>query len=143
MYIFISYAGEEGLKYAKILDKILSEGDHETFLFERDNTLNLRLFSQIGKALYECRMIVIIITESSHESEDQKEEYGVACSQKKGQGIIKEGVEWGEFILLTSKKYIKFNDLNATDKMKDFLEAINNIPEGRGVSTIKEGDEIK
>lgn len=143
MYIFISYSGEEGLKYAKILNKILTEGRHKTFFFKRDNTIEDGLYLKIGKALSECRIIVMIITESSHESVEQKEEYGVACSLKKGQGIIKEEVKWGEFVLLTSKQYVKFNDSNVKDKMEYFLEEINRIPEGKKVLTIKEDDEIK
>lgn len=143
MYIFISYAGDEGLKYAKILDRILSEGGHKTFFFEQDNTVDVELYSQIGEALEECRIVAIIVTESSHISKEQKTEYGVACSMKKGQGIIKEGVRWGGFSLLVSKRYIKFKDSNAIDKMKNFLEEINKIPENTKISTTEEGGEIK
>lgn len=143
MYIFISYSGDEGLRYAKILKEVLSHGGHETFLFEQDNTIDSELYYQIGNALDKCRIAAIIITESSHTSEEQKIEYGTALSMKSGQGIIKEGVRWGGFSLLRAKQYIKFNDSNAADKMEDFLKKINRIPENAQTLTTNDGEEIR
>ena len=140
--IFISYAGDDGLNYAKILNTTLTNGGHDTFFFEGDHIIENRLYSQIGIALYSCRLVALIITNSSHESEDQKDEYNVACSRKKGLGIIKEGVEWGEFVLLTAKQVTKFNDSNVEDKMNSFLESINRIPVSADASVTPEGSEI-
>ena len=75
MKVFISYAGEEGLKYAKILDKILKGSGHETFFFKNQVTVRDRLYSEIGKALDKCRIATIIITNSSHASSEQEREY--------------------------------------------------------------------
>jgi len=143
MYIFISYAGNEGLRYAKILNDILSSGGHDTFLFEENVTADDRIYSRLGNALDSCRIAAIIITESSHTSEEQKEEYNVACSLKKGKGLIKEGVDWGEFTMLISRQYVKFNDSNVEEKMKGFLQSVDRIPASEDVSLTDEGGEIE
>lgn len=53
----------------------------------------------------------------------------MACSLDKGIGIIKEGVEWKKFSVLTGKGYKRFNDVNIKEKMSEFLETINKLPE--------------
>jgi len=143
VYIFISYA-KEGIKYAKLLNKILSDDGHETFLFEHHNTFGEEIYLQIGRALSKCRIAAIIITKSSHESEEQKLEYSSACSSKKARGLIKEGEEFGEFTLLRAWQYIEFNDSNIDEKMGGFLDSINrlqNIPESKATAK-REGEKI-
>ena len=141
MYVFISYAGNDGLRYAKILERILSSS-HKTFLFEKDHSIQHGLYSQLGEALYSCRIVAIIITQSSHTSKEQEKEYNVACSFDKGVGIIKENIEWGKFSMLTSREYKRFNDDNVEEKMNSFLETINKLPEKVEASVADEGSEI-
>ncbi len=134
MYIFISYAGKEGLKYADILNRVLLDGGHQTFLFRNDVSIEDRLYSKIGKALVDCKIAVIIITEESHSSTEQEREYNVSCSLNKEVGIIKEGVELGAFTLLRGKRFKRFNESNVTDILKDFLKEINKFPESKILS---------
>ncbi|MBN1941108.1 MAG: toll/interleukin-1 receptor domain-containing protein [Candidatus Diapherotrites archaeon] len=143
MLVCISYAKPEGLEYAKILEALLIGHGHDTFLFDSNYTLQNRVYSKIGSALDACRIAAIIITNSSHSSEEQKDEYNVACSLKKGVGIIQKGVPWGEFTMLTARQFFTFSESNARDKMKDFVKSISRIQETGKAKTIPEEGEMK
>jgi len=142
MYVFISYAGDEGLKYAKILNEILTNGGHQTFLFKNEVSIDDKLYSKIGNALDKCRIATIIITKESHISTEQEREYNAICSLNKEQGLIKEGVELGKFTLLRARLFKKFNETNVKEIMNDFLNEINKIPERKNVSAIGENQEM-
>jgi len=141
MKIFISHAGNEGLKYGIMLNEVL-KSKHETFFFEDDVTLEEEMFIKINLALAKSRIIAIIVTESSKDAKYQQQEFGTACSFGTYSGIIKENVDWSKFSILASKQYILFNDENAKEKMKEFLEKINKLPHDDKISIKKESEEI-
>ena len=143
MYIFISYAKDEGKKYADMLDQILQRDNHKTFLFHRDTKNLKRPFTKIAFALHSCSEAIFLITEESHNSNEQDREYNVACSLNKGVALIKEGVDLHGYSMLSSNIFYRFDDSNVGEKMQHLLKSINRVPDSGKTSIVKEGGEIK
>ncbi|QQG40036.1 MAG: toll/interleukin-1 receptor domain-containing protein [Candidatus Aenigmatarchaeota archaeon] len=143
MYIFVSYS-KEGLNYASIVKNKLAGKQHITFLSHDESYGGSEAWTQISEALYNARVVIFVVTESSQTSDGQTAEFNATMNNAKPYiPFIKDGIVLKQFYIMTARNHIKFNDSNISDKTDELTSSIErmNISEGDAMAVkLSNGD---
>lgn len=143
MRVFISYATEDGLAYAKKLYDILRKRGHDPFLIIHELCVSENPWDRIFGEIKSRELTVFVITESSQMSNGQKQEYDFATTKFKtktafsSESAWKKGIVENRFPSLTIPQALTFTDNDFEEKcemlstqlvrLKDNLEKVKEL----------------
>jgi hypothetical protein len=121
MRIFISYSSKDGLAYAKKLSGVLVKRGHDPYLADHGCVSEI-IWDEIAEEIRKREPSIFVITESSHESKGQREEYGLVVAKHWGRMWL-ESEKASEmkvldtvFPFLLPYRGLVFNDGNLEEK---------------------------